>query len=176
MNTLNSANLLDDLQELNQPNNPFPFAPFWKRALASVIDTIIAVVFALVWLMAVGVLAGLLVDKIGVNSGFLESLGTFVWLVGGIFFVPSLYFIRGESSPKQATVGKEMMGLQVVDMEFQRITFWHASGRLLLRWISTVLYLIGYLPALFTQKHQTFHDLVAKTLVVEKRSFNQNFQ
>jgi uncharacterized RDD family membrane protein YckC len=175
MNT-NSIQLLDDLQELNQPQNLPPFAPFWKRAVASIIDNIIAGVLALVWLMAVGVLVGLLADKIGVTSGLLESLGTFVWLVGGIFFVPSLYFIRGESSPKQATLGKEMMGLQVVDMEYKRLSFWHASGRLLLRWISTVLYLIGYLPALFTQKHQTFHDLVAKTLVVEKRSFNQNFQ
>ena len=88
-----------------------------------------------------------------------------------MFFVPSLYFIRGESSLKQATVGKEFMGLIVVDMNYNRISFWHATGRLLLRWGSTLLYLVGYIPALFTQKHQAFHDLVAKTLVVEKRRF-----
>ncbi len=163
--------LLDDFEELNQN---FVYAPFGKRMAAAILDMFIIIIFIIAESFFLGVLKGIfifinfstLVSKIDSNNIFMFIL----------FLIPTVYVSYCECTSQQASPGKQIMGLQVVNMKIQRLTFRHAFIRAILRWISIVFYLIGYIPAIFTQKHQTFHDLVAKTLVVEKRSFNQNFQ
>jgi uncharacterized RDD family membrane protein YckC len=171
MNNPDVDNLLDDLQEPNPAPNLFlPLAPFWKRVVAAIIDNITALILVFVWLIGVGTLAGLL-SVLFVGDGNVSPLGEFLGLcfwMSGIFFVPSYYFVSCESSPEQSTVGKEIMNLKVVNMEGNRLSVKQAIGRSLVRWASTLFCLMGYLPALFTPKNQTFHDLLAETLVIEK--------
>ncbi len=78
--------------------------------------------------------------------------------------MPWFYYAAMESSPKGATIGKIILGIRVTDAEGYTPTF----GRAALRAIPKCLPILwpGYLAAVFTQRRQAFHDLIARTLVV----------
>lgn len=78
--------------------------------------------------------------------------------------MPWFYYAAMESSPRGATVGKMILGIRVADGEGYTPTF----GRAALRAIPKCLPVLwpGYLAAIFTQRRQAFHDLIARTLVV----------
>ena len=68
--------------------------------------------------------------------------------------------------------GKRAFGLKVTDEDGNRISFKTASIRsawaFLSRWV-----VVGYLPYFWTEKKQTVHDILAKTLVIIDESENQ---
>jgi uncharacterized RDD family membrane protein YckC len=72
-----------------------------------------------------------------------------------------------ESSSAQATIGKRIMGLRVMDLEGQRIGFAQASGRFFGKIISGLILDIGFIMAGFTERKQALHDMIAGTLVVK---------
>lgn len=74
-----------------------------------------------------------------------------------------------ESSVLRATIGKKLMGIQVVDLHGGRISFRAAMLRALGKMISSALMCIPHLTALFTDKKQAVHDMVAETTVVYGR-------
>ena len=78
--------------------------------------------------------------------------------------MPWFYYAAMESSSRGATIGKMILGIRVVDAEGYTPTF----GRAALRAIPKCLPILwpGYLAAVFTQRRQAFHDLIARTLVV----------
>jgi uncharacterized RDD family membrane protein YckC len=69
---------------------------------------------------------------------------------------------------KGATVGKMAMGLKVTDMEGNQISFLRASYRYFGKFLSSMILLIGYIMAGFTEKKQALHDIMANCLVVKK--------
>jgi uncharacterized RDD family membrane protein YckC len=80
-----------------------------------------------------------------------------------------LYFAYLESGEKQATWGKQAMGMYVTDMAGQRITFGRASGRFFAKIVSGLVpFLIGYIMAAFTARKQALHDMIANTLVLKR--------
>jgi uncharacterized RDD family membrane protein YckC len=79
-----------------------------------------------------------------------------------------LYWALLESSRWQATLGKKMLGLQVTDLEGRRISFARATGRYFGKVISTLLLLVGFAMAGFTEKKQALHDMIASCLVLKK--------
>jgi uncharacterized RDD family membrane protein YckC len=92
------------------------------------------------------------------------------WILGGVMFIiQMLYFAIMESSSKQATLGKMVLGIVVTDYEGRRISFGRALGRNLAKIISQVILFIGYLMVAFTEKKQGLHDMIASTLVVVKK-------
>jgi len=73
------------------------------------------------------------------------------------------------SSLWQATVGKKLLGLRVVDLHGSKPSparIWGRSLASLLSWFP--LFGIGYLMVFFTPRHQTLHDMMAGTLVVKE--------
>ncbi|OWY18211.1 hypothetical protein B6N25_16495 [Sphingobacteriales bacterium TSM_CSS] len=78
-----------------------------------------------------------------------------------------LYFALMESSDRQATIGKRMMGLKVTDLKGRKLTFGKASGRFFAKILSWMTLLIGFFMAFFTEKRQALHDLITGCLVVE---------
>jgi uncharacterized RDD family membrane protein YckC len=74
------------------------------------------------------------------------------------------YFIGG---PKQATFGKQAMGLIVTDLNGQPIDMQKAAIRSASKILSALILAIGYIMAIFTAKKQTLHDLIANTIVVK---------
>ena len=61
-----------------------------------------------------------------------------------------------------------LMGIKVTDMQGKRITFARASGRFFAKILSKSILYIGFIMAAFTEKKQGLHDVLAKTLVVNK--------
>ena len=131
------------------------YSGFWRRFVAYVIDNILlSVVF---WLLA------LVLGGIGGDGGVIVAyiLGAIGWLG---------YYAAMESSTSQATVGKMALGIQVTDLEGNRISFGKALGRNLAKIISALIFYIGFIMAAFTAKKQALHDMIAGTLVVKKGS------
>jgi uncharacterized RDD family membrane protein YckC len=95
--------------------------------------------------------------------------GSIVPFLGGLtawfLYAPFL-----ESSVLKATIGKKLMGIQVVDASGGRISFRAAMIRSIAKLISSALCFIPYLAALFTQKRQALHDIMAETEVVYGRA------
>lgn len=131
------------------------YSGFWRRFVAYVIDNILlSVIF---WLLVL-VLGGIAGDG-GVFGAY--TLAAIGWLV---------YYAAMESSSHQATVGKIALGIQVTDLEGNRISFGKALGRNLAKIISALIFYIGFIMAAFTAKKQALHDMIAGTLVVKKGS------
>jgi len=123
-----------------QPRSPY--AGFWIRVLADLIDTLVMIPLVLVGLIpVVGILLSLLLSCV--------------------------YGAVTESSEAQASLGKRAMGLKVTDLDGRRLTFGRAFGR----WVAKQLQffvIIGLLALLivgFTEKKQGLHDLLAGTIV-----------
>ena len=125
---------------------PLVYGDFWDRFLASLLDGVI-----------------LTVCNIPILLMFPEGAGNILSLILGW-----LYYALQESGSLQATVGKKAMGLKVVDMNGQRISFGKATGRHFGKIISTIILLIGYLMMIWDDKKQTLHDKMANTLVVKR--------
>ncbi len=77
-----------------------------------------------------------------------------------------LYFMLMESSSYQATVGKMVVNLKVVDEQGQRLKTAQAAKRALGRTLSGIILGIGFLVALFNNENRTLHDMLAKTRVI----------
>jgi uncharacterized RDD family membrane protein YckC len=67
------------------------------------------------------------------------------------------------------TIGKQALKIVVTDLEGKRIDFVKATIRYFSKIISSLILLIGYIMAAFTEKKQALHDIIAGTLVLEKR-------
>lgn len=98
-----------------------------------------------------------------------------------------LYFSIMESSSKQATIGKKVIGIYVTDLSGNRITFLKALLRVSVKFIGSLIQILysviypvditntykylqqlGYLLMLVLPKKQALHDVVAGTVVLSK--------
>ena len=79
-----------------------------------------------------------------------------------------LYYTLMESSRYQATLGKMVLGIQVTDLEGNRISLARANGRYFGKVLSKMVLYIGFIMAAFTEKKQALHDVIAGCLVVRK--------
>jgi uncharacterized RDD family membrane protein YckC len=85
------------------------------------------------------------------------------------YILQVLYFTFMESSKFQASLGKMALGIIVTDMNGGKLDFSKALVRNLCRLLSNFTMLIGYIIAAFTAKKQALHDIIAGTLVVNKK-------
>jgi uncharacterized RDD family membrane protein YckC len=159
------------------PSTPLPYAGFWIRFAAHLIDSFIVgiplgiVLVALVFMLAgAGAFAR---PNPPVEPG--EAAARFAPLIFAMLFpaillvviAAWLYYAGMESSARQATFGKSLMSLRVTNGEGQRLSFGHATGRYFAKIISGLIpFAIGYIMAGFTAKKQALHDLIAGTLVL----------
>ena len=130
----------------------------WRRLVASLVDGLILVPVTLL-LMA---LAG--VDWM--NTTFLRDL-LFNWLPSWAYYVAftALY---------GATPGKMLLGIRVVKADGRPVDWLTAFMREVVgKTLSTLALSVGYLWAFFHPKRQTWHDLIADTLVVHRERESQ---
>lgn len=160
-----------------QPTN-FNYAPFWKRAIAFLMDLLIVIALYSLLIHILNLILNLPVEY----SPFLErglslKMTPYVqdnFLVIALFYSLSKllvlypYFALMESSRLQATIGKLILGIKVTDTFGRRISFARASGRFFGKLLSGQILLIGYLMAAWTAKKQALHDVLAGTLVINK--------
>jgi uncharacterized RDD family membrane protein YckC len=79
-----------------------------------------------------------------------------------------LYFAGMESSRRRATLGKRLLGLEVTNLQGQRISFPRATLRMLAKYLSWFPMGFGYLSFFLSRRKQGLHDMAAGTLVVER--------
>lgn len=154
----------------------YPYAGFWRRAVALMIDSIILSIPAVLLyaLIMLSITLGLASRQNALSQSGDASLAGALAVVGGTFFFQVaffvlfwLYFAFMESGKKQATFGKRVMGIKVVGANGERISFARATGRFFGKYVSGLILNFGYCMAGFTKKRQALHDLMAETYVVQ---------
>ncbi len=157
------------------------YAGFWLRFVAHLIDGLIlgvgvfALVIPLVFLTGLAATLESLPHRLeGMEGqpnpaliGAIFSL-FFMFVIVGVL-LQWLYFAYLESGEKQATWGKQALGLYVTDGAAERVSFGRASGRFFAKIISGLIPLgIGYIMAGFTERKQALHDMIAGCLVLRR--------
>ena len=82
--------------------------------------------------------------------------------------IGAVYYVVLETSPKQATWGKQIVGIKVTDLSGNRITIGRAIGRYFAKILTGLTCGIGLLMPLFTERKQTLHDMIAGCLALKK--------
>ncbi len=155
------------------------YAGFWLRFVAYIIDYIIVYVAQSFVLVPIFAAMGIgLATTPGLFEGDMSSEDMVTMIIAIIsaasvaaligFAIQVLYFSIMESSKQQATVGKMALGLKVTDAEGGKLDFGKALLRNLCKIISSLILMVGYIMAGFTEKKQGLHDIIANTLVVKK--------
>lgn len=156
----------------------YPYAGFWKRAFAFLID---GVILSIPSVLFSGVIIGTqLMSAVRIATVHVEPTPEMIlpmmgkWFAGmaaiWVFNIVLLWLYHAcfESGKHQATPGKMVLGIKVVGEGGQRISFARATGRTFAKFISHMILYFGDYMAGFTQKRQAMHDLIATTYVVDK--------
>lgn len=165
--------IYDPNQEQKQPAQ---FAGFWWRFLSHIIDQIIISFVSWIFILPIFAIFGISMYSLreaGMNpedAAFL--MAPVVMGITTISLVATaanwLYYAFMESSKFQGTVGKILLGIKVVDMDYQKVSFARATGRYFGKILSGMILMIGYIMAGFTEKKQALHDILASCYVIKE--------
>ena len=137
------------------------YAGFWKRFVAFIIDFIILSVFVNILNKACFepmIMKNLIIDYANHTATLL--------LTGIILYI--LYFVLWESSSKQATWGKQVMRIKVIDSQGKQLSFYRSFARTIGKILSCLPFYMGFVMAGISQQKQALHDKIANTYVVDK--------
>jgi len=141
------------------------YAGFWRRVWAGLIDVSLEILAAFLLALAIDTVFGLVGRAIGLGHESAAYVTGFTFIVllavGGW-----LYAALSESSRYRATLGKRIMGLQVVNADGGKLTFGQASARHVMKFLSLFSLGFGFLMATWTKRHQALHDLPHDCLVI----------
>lgn len=136
-----------------------------KRIIAVTIDMFLTLVFLVIILLMLFI--------IGRNN---KTILNFLTLQQRIYDVIKyyvsiwLYFTLQEAIFGK-TIGKKIMGLNVITYDYKKPTILQSSIRNIFR-ITDQLFYIGSIPILFDSKERRFGDIIAKTIVVENNTLD----
>ena len=135
-------------------------AGFWLRFVAYIIDSVL-----------INIVSWIIMFSTGFVLADISLTGSVIWAFAVLalnFGLPWLYYSLMESSSKQASLGKMVLGIIVTDEAANRISFGRATGRYFGKILSGLILCIGFIMIAFTKKKQGLHDLLASTLVIKK--------
>ncbi|WP_133478436.1 RDD family protein [Cognatilysobacter segetis] len=138
------------------------YAGFWKRVAAYFIDLFIVVVAS----AFVGGIIGATAAVGGARGTEINWVVQLLTSLGGL-----LYFIAFHASRLQATPGKLAIGIKVARPDGRRIGVGRTIGRYFATILSSLVLMIGYVMAGFTDRKQALHDMVCDTVVVDRWAF-----
>jgi uncharacterized RDD family membrane protein YckC len=149
----------------------FQYAGFWLRFCAVFVDGLIIVIPLVLIFVALGFAFGVFDELSNPQSSGPNGAAILLDLGSRLVFllVGWLYYAYQESGVHRATFGKRLVGIQVVDMAGERISFGRASGRFFGKIVSQIICYIGYIMAGFTERKQGLHDIMASTLVIRRQ-------
>jgi uncharacterized RDD family membrane protein YckC len=152
---------------------PSIYGGFWIRLLAHLIDHVIlgAVAAPLFFVMVLPAI-GRIVREAQQNQEP-PSPELIITIVGSVFVYIALAFVGQwlyeallTSSSWQATIGKRVLRLKVVDEAGNRISFGRATGRFFAKILSSMFFCIGFIMIGFTERKTGLHDMLAGTRVL----------
>lgn len=155
-------NAAQEIASENERSERLPYAGFAKRLGAFLVDAVI--VFLPCFLIAIVVVLASSLQKDRVVVALTE-----LFLQAFIAIVPAVYAGLFESSSWQATPGKKLFKIKVVDLSGKRCTFARAISRNLAFAVSDLSLGLGYLLMLKSKRKQCLHDMVANCLVLESK-------
>lgn len=85
----------------------------------------------------------------------------------GLFLIPLIYYVFFETL-WGGTIGKLLTGIRVRRKDGGKIGIGTSIVRFIGRNISGLIFMLGYILALFDRKRQALHDKIANTLVIKK--------
>jgi uncharacterized RDD family membrane protein YckC len=141
------------------------YAGFWLRFVAAFVDGLLLMIILFVVIVIERAVFALGDASPGAAANQNPLLAFVLNLVNIVIIW--LYFAKQESGPKRATPGKSLLGLQVTDLNGQRIGFGRATGRFFGKYISEIILFIGFMMAGFTERKQALHDIMAGCLVIK---------
>lgn len=157
------------------------YADFWNRSFAFLIDIILISIALSILQTFFGTARDLLLlGKIQPPGAFnvpmdpflpqppLLVFMNFLFLAVEII-IAWLYWAIMESSSWQATIGKDVLGIRITDLDGKRITFARASARFFTKIISALPLFYGFIMVGFAPKKQALHDRITGCLVVKHK-------
>jgi len=163
------ARVLTDFSEKALGSTSFAdtaeYAGFWLRVWAGTIDVAIECIVALLLSVAIDLIFRRFGGSHGISavrSAFFTGMAFIVLLTVGAW----LYAALMESSSWRATLGKRIVGLQVVTSEGGTLSFGQATVRHLMKFLSLFTSGIGFLMAAWTKHRQALHDIPPDCVVI----------
>ena len=150
------------------PARPFTaedYAGFWLRTWAGLIDVVLEALGALLVTLAID----LVLSRVGHVLGYAPWISKFATGMAYILVLSVggwLYCAFTESSPRRATIGKRMMGLQVVTADGGQVSFGQATIRHFMKFLSLFSAGFGFMMAGWTKRRQALHDMPADCVVI----------
>ena len=158
----------------------YEHAGFGPRLIAAIIDGVLLGFVTGVINGVLGTAMGLGMSALTTTDGTVdpENTGAFMATLFGsmaLMLLINLVITWGYyiilTGMKGATIGKMVMKLEVVDENYQKISYGKAAMREILgKFLSGLVFCLGYLWVLFDDKKQGWHDKIAHTYVVVKKS------
>ena len=152
----NESQIIPEIQPLEIPSSlEKNFAPFWKRALAILIDDITIIIISF-----------------GITSIIMKIIHgvSYLYVLISIFLFIILNVIYNaimNSKEHSGTLGKHILNIHVTDFEGNKIkktqSFKREFSKIVTRFIP---FYIGWLIHFFTKNKQALHDLIADTIVL----------
>lgn len=155
------STFLQKLRERDPRAGRLPYAGFWIRFVALLFDGLILLPpYLLTWGLILFHDPLILTENGGLNPR--RFLLQFLLMLGGVVY--DAFFIGRFG----ATPGKMICDLQVVQADGSRLSYTRAFSRCFARWLSGLIFCIGYLMAAFDDEKRALHDQICDTRVIHK--------
>ena len=145
---------------------PPEYAGFWLRVWAGAIDVCIEAIGALLFSLLVYYAILLVIDP---SYGLTHATAAYVSGIAAIAFLTIeawLYCAFTESSSHRATLGKRIVGLQVVTASGDKLSFGQATVRHFMKFLSLFTAAVGFMMAGWTKRRQALHDMPSDCVVI----------
>lgn len=142
-----------------------------KRVVAYLIDIIPITLIVLLVFIAFG-FGEICINYFGDSSNIDARIEFLRWrnnVRDLSFILYIIYSIIMESSKFQATYGKKAMKIKVMNKDGSEINLRSSIKRNIFKVVSSFTFALGFIWILFSKEKQGWHDMFARTLVVEKQ-------
>jgi len=150
------------------------YASVWRRFWAGTIDVLLEATGALIVTFAID----FAFSRVGRMLGYepwMSKVATGMAYIGVLTIGAWLYCAFSESSPRRATIGKRIMGLQVVTANGGKVSFGQATVRHFMKFLSLFSAGFGFIMAIWTKRRQALHDIPCECFVIrvpEQKTFS----
>ena len=145
---------------------PLEYAGFWLRVWAGAIDVVLEALVALLVTVIVDFVMRFTSPKFGlspITARYATGIAFIVVLAIGSW----LYCAFSESSRWRATLGKRVLGLQVLTSAGGQLSFGQATVRHFMKFLSLFTGTVGFMMAGWTKRRQALHDMPSDCIVVK---------
>jgi uncharacterized RDD family membrane protein YckC len=142
------------------------YAGFWLRVWAGAIDVTLEASVALLVTAIVDAVMRITSPKFGlspITARYVTGIAFIFVLAIGSW----LYSAFSESSRWRATLGKRIVGLQVLTSAGGQLSFGQATVRHFMKFLSLFTATVGFMMAGWTRRRQALHDMPSDSIVVK---------